>query len=153
MLDVVGCDFARIQYAGHHFRKMSIYIIFECLNIRMPIRIYCSFGQLFLSFLQNGFAKWRDSRTNNRNYQKWQKEIDRWSLIEGKPCLWDIFFERVQSSPSAIVKAKINALRARLGPQMAKNRKQKVIRQQTKIILPNIMETLTQTNPTCCPNI
>ena len=56
-------------------------------------------------------------------------------------------------SPSAIVKAKINALRAQLGRQMAKNRKQKVIRQQTKIILSNIMETLTQTNPTCWPNI
>ena len=82
MLDVAGCDFARIQYAGHHFRKMSIYIVFECLNIPMPIRIYCSCGQLFLSFFQNGFAKWRDSRTNNGNYQKWHKEIDRWwSLI------------------------------------------------------------------------
>ena len=29
---------------------MSISIKFERLNVRMPIRIYCSFGQLFLSF-------------------------------------------------------------------------------------------------------
>ena len=31
-------------------KKMSISIKFERLIVRMPIRLYCSFGQLFLSF-------------------------------------------------------------------------------------------------------
>ena len=75
---------------------MSISIKFERLNVRMPIRIYCSFGQLFLSFykmdsqsgeradqtketIKNGKKKWRDDEV--------QDLID---LLEEKPCLCDI---------------------------------------------------------------
>ena len=93
---------------------------------------------------QNGFAKWRNNRPNNGNYQKWQKEMDRWwspsfDWIAWRETLWDIFSneytkrevkERAYAeltehfdSSSAIIKAKINALGAQLGREMAKESK------------------------------
>ena len=58
-------------------RKMSISIKFESSNARMPIRF--SFVRWVVSFvLQYGLTKWRKSRAKKRNYQKWQKEMDRW---------------------------------------------------------------------------
>ena len=36
------------------------------------------FARSVTSFvLQNGFAKWRNSRANKGNYQKWQEQMDR----------------------------------------------------------------------------
>ena len=103
----------------------------------MPIRIYCSFGQLFLLFykidsqseetveqtketIKNGKKKWTDGEIQ-----------DLTELLEEKPCLWDSFSkdytkrevkERAYAelaehldSSSAIVKAKINVLREQLG--------------------------------------
>ena len=77
-------------------RKMSISIKFESSNARMPIRF--SFVRWVVSFvLQYGLTKWRKSRAKKRNYQKWQKEMDRWwiqdltELLQKKTCLWDIF--------------------------------------------------------------
>ena len=63
-------------------RKMPISIKFKRLNVRMPIRIYCSFGQLFLSFykmdsqsgetveqtketIKNGTKKWTDDEVQD----------------------------------------------------------------------------------------
>ena len=100
--------------------------------------------------LQNEFEKWRNSRANKENCQKGQEEMtddevqDLIELLEVKPCLWDIFSneytkrevkERAYTvlvkhfySSSAIVKAKINALRAQLGREMAKELNRRKVR-------------------------
>ena len=128
-------------------RKMSVSIKFERLNVRMPIRIYGSFGQLFLSFykmdLQSGETVEQTKETIKNGKKKWtDDEIqDLIELLEEKPCLWDIFSkeytkgevkerayaelaEHFDSSP-ATAKAKINALRTQLGREMAKESKTK----------------------------
>ena len=125
----------------------------------MPIRIHCSFRQLFLSFykmdsksgetieqtkemIKNGKKKWTDDEVQ-----------DLTELLEEKLCLLDIFSneytERVVKEraytelakhfdfSSAIAKAKINALRAQLGREMAKESKTKRVRQQAKSMLAN----------------
>ena len=92
--------------------------------------------------IENGQKKWTDDEVQDLN-----------KLLEEKPCLWDMFSneytkrevkerayaelaEHVDSS-SAIVKAKINALRAKLGREMAKESNTNVIMQQTKSTLAN----------------
>ena len=92
--------------------------------------------------IKNGKKKWTDDKVR-----------DLIELLEEKSRLWDIFSneytkrevkerayaelaEHVDSS-SAIVKAKINALRAKLGREMAKESNTNVIMQQTKSTLAN----------------
>ena len=92
--------------------------------------------------IKNGKKKWTDDKVR-----------DLIELLEEKSCLWDIFSneytkrevkerayaelaEHVDSS-SAIVKAKINALRAKLGREMAKESNTNVIMQQTKSTIAN----------------
>ena len=144
-------------------RKMSVSIKFERLNVRMPIRIYGSFGQLFLSFykmdLQSGETVEQTKETIKNGKKKWtDDEIqDLIELLEEKPCLWDIFSkeytkgevkERAYAelaehfdSSSATAKAKINALRTQLGREMAKESKTKsglaTDEKQTKSTLAN----------------
>ena len=106
-------------------RKMSILIKFE--------RIYCSFGQSFLSFYkmdsQSGETVEQTKETIKNNKKKWTDDEvqDLIELLEEKACLWDIFSneytkrevkERAYAelaehfdSSSAIVKAKINVLK------------------------------------------
>ena len=78
-------------------KKMSISIKFERLIVRMPIRLYCSFGQLFLSFYK---IDWESRETVGqtketiKNYKKiWiDHEVqDLIELLEEKPCLRDVF--------------------------------------------------------------
>ena len=126
---------------------MSVSIKFERLNVRMPIRIYCSFGQLFLSFYkmdsQNGETVEQTKETAKNGKKKWTNDEvqDLIQLLEEKPCLQDIFSneytkrevkERAYAelvehfdSSSGIVKAKINALREQLGREIAKESKTK----------------------------
>ena len=56
-------------------RKMSISIKFKHLNVRMPIRIYCSFGQLFLLFdeldSQRGETVEQTKETIKNDKKKW----------------------------------------------------------------------------------
>ena len=78
-------------------RKMPISIKFERLNVRMPIRIYCSFGNLFLSFYkmdsQSGETIEQTKKTIKNGKKKYTDvEVqDLIELLEEKPCLWDIF--------------------------------------------------------------
>ena len=78
-------------------RKMSISIKFERLNVRMHIRIYCSFGQLFLLFYkmdsQSKETVEQTKKTIKNGKKKWtNNEVqDLIELLEEKPCLWDIF--------------------------------------------------------------
>ena len=105
------------------------------------------FVQSVVSFvLQNEFAKWRKSRANKGNYQKWQDEVqDLIEVLDEKPCLWDIFSndytkrevkERAYAelaehfdSSSAIVKVNYNAI-------------------TSSKCWSNMLDTLTQTSPT-----
>ena len=63
----------------------------------MPIRIYCSFGQLFLSFYkmdsQSGETVEQTKETIKKGKKKWTgNEVqDLIELSEEKPCLCDIF--------------------------------------------------------------
>ena len=120
-------------------------IKFERLNVRMPIRIYCPFGQLFLSFYkmdsQSGETVEQTKETIKNGKKKWADDgfQDLSEVLEEKPCLWDIFLNEYTKrevnkrayaellehfdSSSVIVKAKINALRAQLGREMAKKSK------------------------------
>ena len=74
-------------------RQMSVSIKFERLNVRMPIRIYCSFGQLFLSFYkmdsQNGETVEQTKETAKNGKKKWTDDEvqDLIQLLEEKPCL------------------------------------------------------------------
>ena len=56
-------------------RKMSISIKFERLNVRMPIRMHCLFGQLFLSFYkmdsQSGETIEQTKETIKNDKKKW----------------------------------------------------------------------------------
>ena len=76
---------------------MSISIKFERLNVRMPIRIYCSFGQLFFSFYkmdsQRGETVKQTKETIKNGKKKWTDDEvqDLIELLQEKPCLWDIF--------------------------------------------------------------
>ena len=76
---------------------MPISIKFERLNVRMPIRIYCSFGNLFLSFYkmdsQSGETIEQTKKTIKNGKKKYTDvEVqDLIELLEEKPCLWDIF--------------------------------------------------------------
>ena len=87
----------------HLEKKMSISIKFERLNVRIPIPIYCSFGQLNLSFykmdLQSLETVEQTTETIKNGKKKWTKDEvqDSMELFEEKPCLWDIFFERVHN--------------------------------------------------------
>ena len=114
---------------------MSTPIKFRSLNVPIPIRIYFSFGQLFLSFYR------MDSQRGEKVEWTDDEVQDLIELLEEKPCLWDIFSneytkkdvkERVYvesaehiDSSSAIVKAKIIGLRAQLGREKAKELKTK----------------------------
>ena len=66
----------------------------------MPIRIYCSFGQLFLSFYkmdsQSGETVEQTKETIKNGKKKGTDDElqDSIELLEEKPCLWDIFFEQ-----------------------------------------------------------
>ena len=99
---------------------------------------------------QSGETVEQTKETIKNCKKKWtdDKVRDLIELLEEKSCLWDIFSneytkrevkerayaelaEHVDSS-SAIVKAKINALRAKLGREMAKESNTNVIMQQTK---------------------
>ena len=91
----------------------------------------------------------------NGKKNKWTNDevLDLIELLEEEPRLWDIIsnkytkrevkeraYEELEEhfdSSSAFKKTKINALRAPLGREMGKNRKQKVIRQQAKSTLAN----------------
>ena len=76
---------------------MSISIKFERLNVRMPIRIYCSFSQLFFSFYkmdsQRGETVKQTKETIKNGKKKWTDDEvqDLIELLQEKPCLWDIF--------------------------------------------------------------
>ena len=78
-------------------RKMPISIKFERLNVRMPIRIYCPFGQLFLSFYkmvsQSGEIVEQTKETIKNGKSKWTYDEvqDLIELLKEKPCSWDIF--------------------------------------------------------------
>ena len=112
---------------------MSTPIKFRSLNVPIPIRIYFSFGQLFLSFYR------MDSQSGEKVEWTDDEVQDLIELVEEKPCLWDIFSneytkkevkERVYvelaehiDSSSAIVKAKIIGLRAQLGREKARELK------------------------------
>ena len=80
-------------------RKMLISIKFEPLNVRMPTRIYCSFGPLFLLFYkmnsQSGETVEQRKETIKNGKKKWTDDEvqDLIELPEEKPYLWDIFFE------------------------------------------------------------
>ena len=129
-------------------RKMSISINFERLNVRMRIRIYCSFGQLFLSFYKNDSQSGETTveqtkETIKNGKKKWTVDEvqDLIELLEEKPCLWNSFSNEYTKkevkerayrelaehfgSSSAIVKTKINASRKQLGREMAKESKAK----------------------------
>ena len=129
----------------HLERKMPNSIKFERLNIRMPIRICCSFGQLFLLLYkmgsQSGETVEQAKETIKNGNKKWTDDEvqDLTELLKEKPCLLDIFSNEYTErevkesayaelvehfdSSSAIVKAKINALTAQLGGGMAKESK------------------------------
>ena len=79
-------------------RKISISINFERLNVRMRIRIYCSFGQLFLSFYKNDSQSGETTveqtkETIKNGKKKWTVDEvqDLIELLEEKPCLWNSF--------------------------------------------------------------
>ena len=64
---------------------MSTPIKFRSLNVPIPIRIYFSFGQLFLSFYR------MDSQSGEKVEWTDDEVQDLIELVEEKPCLWDIF--------------------------------------------------------------
>ena len=78
-------------------RKMSISIKCDSPNARIPIRIYCSFSELFLSFhnidLQNGETVEQTKETIKNGKKKWtDDEVQGLTeLLQKKTCLWDIF--------------------------------------------------------------
>ena len=73
----------------HFKRKMSISIKFEHLNVRMPIRIYCSFGQLFLSFYKMNLQSGEALEQTKETIKKWQEEMDIWNyFISSYDFLW-----------------------------------------------------------------
>ena len=78
-------------------RKMSISIKFERLNVRMPIRIYYPFGQLFLSFYkmvsQSGeiVEQTKETIKNGKNKWTYDEVQDLIELLKEKPCSWNIF--------------------------------------------------------------
>ena len=76
---------------------MSILVKFESSNARMPIWIYCLFGELFLSFYnidsQNGETVEQTKETVKNGKKKWTDDEvqDLTELLQKKTCLWDIF--------------------------------------------------------------
>ena len=82
MLDAFSRVFNPTCWTNILERKMPISIKFKRLNVRMPIRIYCSFGQLFPLFykidsqsgetveqtketIKNGTKKWTDDEVQD----------------------------------------------------------------------------------------